>query len=97
MYSELYEIYHQELTKIWRNSSSFGRALKANLTPLHNLGIEKRNPQNKLQYCFAPSPEQLEACKNSYSDSANRSFRGDPADLREPEEVVSSYSQAGQN
>jgi hypothetical protein len=88
MYSDLYEIYHQDFTKIWRSDASFGRAIKANLTPLHVLGIEKRTLDGYPMIRFVPSEAEVRQCRHSFSDSAPRQHRGDPEGLLEAEEAI---------
>lgn len=88
MYSDLYEIYHQDFTKIWRSDAGFGRAIKANLTPLHVLGIEKRTLDGYPMIRFVPSEAEVRQCRHSFSDSAPRQHRGDPEGLLEAEEAI---------
>jgi hypothetical protein len=87
MYRDLYEIYHQDVTRLWGSDARFGRALKANLTALRVLGIEKRTLDGSAMYRLTPSGVEVEHCRHSFTDSAPRQHTGDADDVPNPSEV----------
>jgi hypothetical protein len=64
---------------MWRSSAVFGKRLKENKTALRVLGGETKPLHGNQLYKFEPSPEQMERCRDAWSDSAQSRYFGDDA------------------
>lgn len=79
IYADLQKVYGQDFTKMWRSSAVFGKRLKENKTALRVLGVETKPLHGNLLYKFEPSPDQMERCRDAWSDSAPSRYQGDDA------------------
>ena len=64
---------------MWRSSAVFGGKIRENLTALRVLGIETKSLHGNQQYKFDPSDEQMNRCREAWSDSAPARFLSDEA------------------
>ncbi len=79
IYADLQKAFGQDFTNLWRSSAVFGKRLKENKTALRVLGVETKPLHGNLLYKFEPSPEQMERCRDAWSDSAPTHYQGDDA------------------